>query len=305
MKKALVTGANGFLGTAVCKELDRLDVETIAIIRDRQENITELENLKNIRIVYLDMSQFRNLADFVPDRNIDVVYHFAWVGTSGPLRGDHEIQLNNVRYACDTVNACRKLESRRFVFASSIMEYEIEELMKTEKEPGINTLYSSAKVAADYMARTLCASLNIEYIKAMITNIYGPGENSPRLINSSIRKMLNNEHCAFSSGEQMYDFVYIDDAAGMFAALGESGVSNRSYYIGSQPKPLKDFLLAMRDQIDRNIEIGLGELGFDGVSVDYGVFDIESVKKDTGYESRVPFDEGIRRTVQWIKKENF
>ena len=47
----------------------------------------------------------------------------------------------------------------------------------------------------------------------MISNIYGPGELSPRLVNTSIRKMLKGEHCAFSAGEQIYDFIYITDAA--------------------------------------------------------------------------------------------
>ena len=90
------------------------------------------------------------------------------------------------------------------------MEYEIEAVMKTESTPGINTLYCSAKTAADYMAKTLAGSLGIDYIRAVISNIYGPGERSPRLINISIRKLLRGEHCAFSAGEQIYDFIYIN-----------------------------------------------------------------------------------------------
>ncbi|MDE5873831.1 MAG: NAD-dependent epimerase/dehydratase family protein [Lachnospiraceae bacterium] len=57
-------------------------------------------------------------------------------------------------------------------------------------------------------------------MSAVISDIYGEGESSPRLINSSIRKLLNNEETSFSTGEQMYDFVYIEDAARMFVGLG-------------------------------------------------------------------------------------
>ena len=304
MKKAIVTGANGFVGTAVCKELADQGIEVIAIVRHPDEVISEIEKNKGIRIVYADLSNFRNLADLIPDRDIDVLYHFAWVGSAGPLRGDADVQMRNVQYTCDTVKACADMGCKRFVFASSIMEYEIEATMATDATPGINTLYCSAKVAADYMARTIAGSLGVDYIRAVISNIYGPGELSPRLVNTSIRKMLRGEHCAFSAGEQLYDFIYISDAAKTFFAIGEKGKNNRTYYIGSQePKPLKEFLLTLRDCVDPEIEIGLGEIPFNGVSLTYKEFDINAVKDDTGFVPEVSFKEGINNTVAWIREE--
>ena len=304
MKKAIVTGANGFVGTAVCRELAGRGVQVIAVVRHPEEVIRGIESVPGIRIVYADLSDFRHLAEVIPDRDIDALYHFAWVGSAGPLRGDADVQMRNVQYTCDTVKACAEMGCGRFVFASSIMEYEIEATMATDATPGINTLYCSAKVAADYMARTLAGSLGVDYIRAVISNIYGPGEMSPRLVNTSIRKMLRGEHCAFSAGEQMYDFIYITDAAKTFAAIGEKGIRNRTYYIGSpEPKPLKEFLLAMRDCVDPGVEIGLGELPFSGVSLTYREFDIHAVKMDTGFVPEVSFEEGIRRTAAWIREE--
>lgn len=302
MKKAVVTGANGFVGTALCKELSSQGISVIAIVRNEEENISSIEDLPNLSVVYSDLSEFRNLATIVLDRDIDVFYHLAWVGSAGSLRGDSVVQINNVRYACDTVKACVDMNCKRFIFASSIMEYEIEAIMATDATPDINTLYSSAKVAADYMARTVAGSVGVEYIRAVISNIYGPGELSPRLVNTSIRKLLAGEHCAFSAGEQLYDFIYIDDSAKTFAAIGEKGIKNRTYYIGSQnPRPLKEFLCELRDQVDSTLEIGLGEIPFTGVSLSYKEFDINAVKNDTGFVPEVPFDEGIRRTIEWIR----
>lgn len=303
MKKAIVTGANGFIGTALCKELSRQGVSVIAIVRNEEENIANIESLDGIRIVYSDLSEFKNLHEKISDRDIDVLYHLAWVGSAGPLRGNADVQFNNIKYTCDTVEACSKMNCKRFVFASSIMEYEIEAVMATDAAPGINTLYSSAKVSADYMARTIAGSLGVDYIRAVISNIYGPGELSPRLVNTSIRKLLKGEHCAFSAGEQTYDFIYIDDAAKTFIAIAEKGVANRTYYIGSQnPRPLKEFLCELRDQVDSKLEIGLGEIPFNGVSLTYTEFDIYAVKNDTGFVPSVSFTEGIKNTIEWIKE---
>lgn len=303
MKKVIVTGANGFIGTALCRELSDQGISVIAVVRNEEENISNIENLKGLRVVYSDLSEFKNLNEKISDRDIDVLYHLAWVGSAGPLRGSADVQFNNIKYTCDTVKACSKMNCKRFVFASSIMEYEIEAVMATDATPGINTLYSSAKVSADYMARTIAGSLGVDYIRAVISNIYGPGELSPRLVNTSIRKLLNGEHCVFSAGEQTYDFIYIDDAAKTFVAIGEKGVANRTYYIGSQnPRPLKEFLCELRDQVDPNIEIGLGEIPFNGVSLTYTEFDIHAVKNDTGFVPSVSFTEGIKNTIEWIKE---
>ena len=95
MKKAIVTGANGFVGTAVCKELSEKGVEVIAVVRNQDSEIRDIERLHGIRIVYAELSNFKNLAELIPDHDIDVLYHFAWVGSAGSLRGDADVQLNN------------------------------------------------------------------------------------------------------------------------------------------------------------------------------------------------------------------
>ena len=113
--------------------------------------------------------------------------------------------------------------------------------------------------------------------------------------------MLGGEHCSFSAGEQLYDFIYIDDATDAFIRLGDRGKLNRTYYIGSMnPRPLKEYLKEMRDCVDPKIEIGLGELEFKGVSLTYEEFDREALKRDTGFEPKTEFSEGIKKTIEWL-----
>ncbi|MFR5898432.1 NAD-dependent epimerase/dehydratase family protein [Faecalibacterium prausnitzii] len=305
MKKAIVSGANGFVGTALCKELANQGVAIIAIVRNSNSNIESLNEIKGIRIVYADLSDYKHLDDQIKDKDIDVFYHLAWNGTAGTLRSNSDVQLDNVKHTCDAVRACSRMQCQKFIFASSIMEYEIESLMQTERTPTVSTIYSTAKITADYMARTISGALGIKYVRALISNIYGPGETSPRLINTTIRKLLKGEHCAFSPGDQIYDFIYITDAAKAFVAIGEKGVANRTYYIGSQnPRPLKEFLCELRDQVNSAIEIGLGEIPFEGVSLTYNEFHLDAVERDTGFKPSVTFKEGILNTVDWIKEGN-
>ena len=301
--KAIVTGASGFVGKAVCDELTESGYEVTAIVRD--ENLEKSRNINAANIVSCQMSEYRRLSEVIEERRFDVLYHFAWSGTSGSERGNYDIQLRNIRASCELAEQCAVLKCKRFVYAASIMECEIAALMESDKNLAISSVYSTAKLAADNMVRAVTAANNIEYIRAVISNIYGAGESSPRLINTSIRKLLKGEHCSFSAGEQMYDFIYITDAAKIFVELGKKGKPNKTYYIGSRsPQPLKYFFSEMRDVVAPDAEIGLGDIPFDGISLDYSKFDTDAVYNDTGLEANVTFAEGIKLTADWIKVGN-
>jgi nucleoside-diphosphate-sugar epimerase len=301
MRKAIVTGANGFVGSAVCKELVSVGVDVIAVVHKDDGNIKQLG--EKVKIVYSELSDYGNLDKYITERDIDIFYHFAWEGSSGNLRADEKVQLSNVKAACDAVRVSALIGCNRFVFAASIMQYEVAETMRLVTKPAINTIYNTAKLTADYMSRAIAGQLEVDYICGLISNIYGPGENSPRLINTSLRKLLKGEHCAFTAGNQMYDFIYITDAAKAFVALGEKGISNKIYYIGSgEPRPLKEFLSEMKDCVDPDIEIGLGEIPSSSTSLSYNEFDINALNADTGFVPLVPFKDGISRTIKWLEE---
>ena len=303
MKKAVVTGANGFVGTAVCKELSNNGIKVIAIVRSESVDTSSIMSLDNVEIQVCDLDNIHNLPKLINERDIDCFYHFAWDGTSGSLRSDAPKQINNIKHASNAVIASKGLGCKRFVYAASIMEYEIINTMRENIPPIPCEIYSVAKLCADYICKILARDCGIEYISGLITNIYGPGEISQRFINKTIRKMLINEHCSFTNGEQTYDFIYIDDAAKAFRAIGENGVDGKSYYVGSlNPRPLKEFINTMKNEIDPELSIGLGELPSRLTAMSYASFDINALKKDTGFEPSVSFEDGIRRTISWLKE---
>ncbi|SDA66355.1 Nucleoside-diphosphate-sugar epimerase [Lachnospiraceae bacterium G11] len=306
MKNVLVTGANGFVGAALCKELSLAGVNVIAVVRNEMSDVSKIEGIGHVRIVYSDMKDYSYLDSLLSGESIDAAYHLSWEGSAGPLRGEEKTQLENVQYSCDLLRACARLGCKRFIFASSIMIYEVEALVKTGKTLPINTIYATAKLTAGYMLKAIAARYGVEYNGGVISNIYGPGEDSPRLINSSLRKLLIlGAHCSFTDGEQLYDFIYLTDAAKAFFDIGDKGKPNIDYYIGNaDPRPLKEYLLEMGSVINCTHEIGLGELNFDGVSLSYDEIEINRLSEDTGFSCNVSFREGIKLTAEWIRKDN-
>lgn len=117
MKKAIVTGSNGFVGSNVCKRLCADGVKVFAVVKDENEKIDNIEKLDGIEIVYCELDKIETLFDKISDRDVDVFYHFAWVGSAGPLRCDENIQLQNALWTARTLRTADKMQCKKFVNA--------------------------------------------------------------------------------------------------------------------------------------------------------------------------------------------
>ena len=164
-------------------------------------------------------------------------------------------------------------------------------------------IYKAAKLTCEYMGRSVASSAGIQFIWPIITNIYGIGEHSPRLINSMIRNLQAGRHQSLSEGNQYYDFIYITDAAKAFRLIGESGRTDRTYVIASgQARPLKEFLVELRDIVAPNAELGFGELSFNGIYLPLEAYSTAQLCEDTGFSPDVSFMEGVYRTARWLRQ---
>ena len=155
------------------------------------------------------------------------------------------------------------------------------------------------------MGRSVASKEDIEFFWPLITNIYGEGEKSPRLINTMIRNLQAGKRQSLSEGNQLYDFIHVSDAARAFVDIGERGKEPESYLIGSGgAKPLKEFLTELRDIVNPEAELGFGEMKFNGIYLSAEDFDTANLREDTGFVPQVAFADGIKRTANWIKQSN-
>ncbi|MDD6157394.1 MAG: NAD(P)-dependent oxidoreductase [Lachnospiraceae bacterium] len=299
MKKAIVTGANGFVGSALTRELIEHQIEVIALdMEGHSDNLPE-SNLVSFYPFSLDKAS--EVRDTLSGCGADIFYHFAWAGSAGPARADTALQLQNAQWTVDCLRLAKDLGCIRFVNAGSIMELEtIKAAFQAENQPGLGYIYGSGKLVAHTMCKSVAADIGIDLLWAMITNAYGVGERSPRMVNTTIQKCIRGEAPQFTAGTQNYDFVYIDDVARAFRLIGEKGRPFCEYLIGSsQAKPLKEFLLEMKEAIAPDLNFIFGDIPFTGVNQPLEEFDCSKTEADTGFKAQISFGEGCRRTRDW------
>lgn len=303
MKTAIVTGANGFVGGALTRELLANGYKVYALDREGcNHNLPENENCV---FIPCDLADMASLVNRIPKDEAQIMYHFAWLGSAGPARADTKVQLQNAQWTVDSLRVAKELGCQRFVCAGSIMEHETIAAAYTQgNKPGLGYIYGSGKLVAHTMCMSVAADIGIDLIWPEITNAYGVGERSPRMVNTTIQKCIRGEAPQFTAGTQNYDFVYIDDVARAFRLIGENGKPFHEYLIGSSTaRPLKEFLLEMKGAIAPELDFIFGDIQFTGIDLPLNKFDCSQTEQDTGFRAQISFAEGCKRTCEWWKAE--
>lgn len=163
-------------------------------------------------------------------------------------------------------------------------------------------MYAICKTNARQMGRLLCSHFEMNFIEITISNVYGEGEISNRLISSTLIKLLRDKKAEFTEASQLYDFMYIDDAIEAIYLVGMRGYSDVNYYIGNKnQRPLREFIEEIKKCIDENVILDFGKIPFYGVSLQYNEFYKYALYKEFDFQPKVSFKEGIKRTVEWMK----
>ena len=305
--RVVVSGVNGFVGTYLAANLLANGDECLGI--DLQESSKVVSN-DSEQYHYLsgDLSNFNPSTFIEGEKKYDVFFHLAWRGSGGEYRSEPKIQLENVLNAVKSVEIAKGFGCKRFVFISSIVELEANNLAYIDGyAPDKHYIYGGAKSACHTILKPYCNSLGIELIWVNLTGIYGVGDTTPNFVNSTLKKMLSNNALDFTMGDQFFDFVYITDAVNGIRLLGEKGRANFSYVIGSgKPLPVKEYVKKIASIAKCDRIINFGALKYTGLDNGKALFDISKASNDVGYFPVVSFEDGVNLVYSSIReKEGF
>lgn len=302
MKNILVTGATGFIGINLIKLLVQKHHNVFALVRNEKSDISDLP--ENVNIIFCEMEQVDNLRDKLSEIQLDICFHLAWSGVNGTDRADYNLQMKNVRNTLKLIQILREISCKRFVGAGTLAEYDVQAYIPLDgSTPNPVAHYGVAKLMTHYMSKIECVKLGIEYVWTYLSNTYGIGNKTNNFINFAIKTMLYGKNPDFTRGEQLYDFVYISDCVNALYYAGITGDNGAEYYLGSNhPQKLFKYIEKIRDIVDPSIELNLGAIPFHGVSHGIEVYDCEKLMLHTNYSPEISFEDGIMRTVQWLKE---
>lgn len=302
MRRIVITGATGAIGTAVVNRMIKENVEVLVLCRENSKRNDRIPKHDLVKMKYCSLDELKDLNN---DSNepYDVFYHFGWSGTTSAFRNNMTEQLQNVQYTLDAVEAAARLGCKKFVGAGSQAEYgRVEGVLHAGTPTFPENGYGIAKLCAGQMSRILCEQKGMEHVWTRILSVYGPNDTDASMIMSTIGKLLNKEVPKLTKGEQEWDYLYSEDAAKAMYLIGLHGKNGKTYCIGGgKTKPLLEYVKILRDTIDKDAPLGVGEIPYSDKQVMYLCADITELQEDTGFNPDVTFEQGIAQTINWYK----
>lgn len=301
IKSVVITGANSMIGIHIVQTLLAKGVRVLAITRTVSKELKKIPKNDSFEIVQCDISEYSALDKRI-NQKYDAFIHLAWMGTSGDKRSDVSLQKLNKKYSLDCVELANKLQCKVFLGVGSQAEFgKVDGVIKYNTLSCPTTPYGMAKYLACLRTREKAHELNMKHIWVRIFSVYGPCNVKNSVVMKSIEYFLKGKSLEYTSLTQTWNFLYAKDAAeGILLALKKGTDGNVYCIANSENKLLKEYIYEIRDIIDSNIPLKIGEKSDDNV-ISLNV-DISREVKELGFIPKVSFNQGIKETIKWYKE---
>lgn len=298
----LITGAAGFLGSALANQLAREGHMVRAL--DDLSNGDDENLFEDVHFTRGDVNDRPKLWTLLQD--VDCVYHLAArVRVAESLLYPREYNHVNVGGTVSLMEAMRDVGVRRVVFASSgaVYDDQQEQPLKEDALTLPRSPYAVSKLAAEYYVRTIGSLWGIETVSLRIFNAYGPGQqlppSHPPVVPNWLRQAARGGSLVVhGDGNQTRDFVYVDDVARALVAAATAPNVDRSVINvgGGNEIRLRDLAQMMLDMTGSDAEIIYTPRNDPGVS--RMCANLSLAKKSLGFEPRTSLEDGLKRTLE-------
>lgn len=300
MNRVLVTGPTGFIGRHCLPFLLEKGYEVHGVIPveaikpefpDVQWHVANL----------LDTACIPSLLEKVKPSHL---LHFAWVTTPGAYWTSAE----NLRWLQTSLELLRVFKShggRRVLMAGSCAEYDWRFGYCSENITPLSpdTLYGICKKSLSEILMSSASPEGWSAAWGRIFFLYGAHEHPSRLVPSVINALLDGKPALCTHGNQVRDFLYVEDVASAFAALLDSEVGGAVNIASGEPVTLKNIIYRIAGKLERPDLVQLDAISASASDVPLLIGDASRLKQDVGWSPRYDLDTGLEMTIDWWKRQ--
>ncbi|MFQ6083136.1 MAG: NAD-dependent epimerase/dehydratase family protein [Methanosarcinales archaeon] len=311
-KLIFITGGAGFIGTALAARLK--DNNKIIIYDNFHRNAlknSDLETHPNIKVIKGNVLDIKKLKESIKGANI-VIHMAAIAGVDSVIKSPvttmkvNIIGTHNVLEASMTLNKVERFLdfSTSEVFGS--YAYKSEEKDSTNLQPvgEARWVYATSKLAGEHLAYSYYKEFRLPAISIRPFNVYGPGQVGEGAIHSFIKKAINNQTIEIhGDGDQIRSWCYIDDIVdAILLCLTKDKAIGEVFNIGNPRGTLTILSLAEKVKYLTNSKSEIIHVPKGYVDVELRIPSIEKAKQILGFEPKIDLDEGIKRTIEWYRR---
>jgi len=303
-QKVLVTGGAGFIGSNLVKELRKRGHEVISC---------DLYNTEREDYVRCDVGRYRQVERIFEGHEFDYVYHLA--AEYGRWNGEdyyENLWATNVIGTKHILRLQEKLGFRMVFFSSAEVYGDYEGIMREdvmEKNPIKDTYqmndYAITKWAGEMMCMNSASMFGTETVRVRPVNCYGPREHYtpyrgfiPKFIHHAL---FNKPYVVYKGHKRIID--YVEDTCRTFANIVDNFIPGEVYNVGGRPeweKEIKDYSDLVLKAVGRDDSI-VSYKEAEPFTTRVKTMDFSKAVRGLGHDPKVTPEEGIKRTVEWMK----
>jgi len=332
MNKVLVTGAAGFIGYHLCKNLLQrghmvTGIDNLNAYYDvnlKTSRLKQLEREPKFQFVNMNLEDRKNVADLFSSARFDVVVNLAaQPGVRYSLINPYSYIDSNINGFLNVLEGCRHNGVKHLVFASSSSVYGANTKIPFSTHHNVDhpvSLYAATKKANELMAHSYAHLYKLPCTGLRFFTVYGPWGRPDMAYFSFTKAILEGKPIdVFNYGKMRRDFTYIDDIVeGIMLVMdrvpkGDPGWSGESpdpassyapyevFNIGNnEPVELMAFIECLEKHLGKKAEKNMLPMQAGDVPVTYA--DVDELVKCVGFKPSTSIDEGIGKFVAWYKE---
>ena len=303
MKRVLITGGTGFVGSNLARRLVRDGHRVHLVVRPGHATWRIQPIAGGITLLDADLADGASVERVVAQAQPDWIFHLAAFGAY-PHQTDVETMVQtNVRGTCNLVAAALEVGVEALVNAGSSSEYGYKDHAPSEAEPlEPNSSYAWAKASATLFCRHAAHQRGAHMPTLRLYSVYGPYEEPGRLLPSLIASGLRGELPPLVDPRVARDYVYVEDVADAFVRAAERR--------GPDPGAVYNVGTGVQTSLAEIVEVARRRLGVAGEprwgsmpnrswDTDVWVSDIGKIRHDLGWQPATTLEEGFGRFVDW------
>jgi len=278
--------------------------EVAAIVRDPSAAPRLKEIAARVKIVRGDLEDVASLREELTAWRPEACVHTAWYAEPG-MYLDSTKSLNGLRFSLELLEDLAAIGCAHVVMTGTCFEYDTDARYLSEDTPTHpRTLYAACKLALNLVAAQRAAQLGVGFAWARIFYVYGPFEDRRRLVPARTLSLLRGERFAATTGEQVRDYMHVDDVASGLASLARARCQGVYNVCSAEPTTMASLMHQIGRLVGREDLIDFGARQAGAFEPDFICGENRRLREATGWSPRRSLSDGLASAVEWWQSQS-
>ena len=302
MKRILITGATGFIGSHVARAYVREDCEVYALVRKTSDLWRLCDAQGQVHIVECDLLSAEEVDDCLDQIRPNLCVHMAWYTEPGKYLTSYE-NPRMLNASLQLASSLAKVGCERLVATGTCAEYatsldKLSEVSLTKPQ----SLYAASKLALFLVLEQIGCLSNMQVAWVRLFYQFGPFEDERRLVPFVIRALLAGETAKVTAGDQIRDFLHVEDVAAAVVAVAKSRLTGVVNVGSGNPTKVKEVVSNIAAILNKPDLIAFGARLPEASDPIFVCADNRKLTEGTGWIPKYDLQKGLQETIEWWRK---